>query len=75
MLHCVCLPESGILTWGVRDHASSTNLFLIINYYSFKSSGIVFVVDASDTDRLEECKKALKETEMQPRVAGKPLLM
>lgn len=43
--------------------------------YFFKSFGIVFVVDASDTDRLEECKKALQETEMQPRVAGKPLLM
>ena len=41
----------------------------------FQSYGIVFVVDASDEDRLEECKKILHETEMQPRVAGKPLLM
>lgn len=41
----------------------------------FQSSGIVFVVDASDADRLEECKKVLHETEKQPRVAGKPLLM
>ena len=46
-----------------------------ICYFFFKSFGIVFVVDASDTDRLEECKKALYETEMQPRVAGKPLLV
>ncbi|XP_078375148.1 uncharacterized protein LOC144658578 isoform X2 [Oculina patagonica] len=44
------------------------------NYYA-ESFGIVFVVDASDTDRLEECKKALHETVMQPRVAGKPLLI
>ena len=48
-----------------------------INRYKFYSAayGIVFVVDASDEDRLEECKKILHETEMQPRVAGKPLLM
>lgn len=44
------------------------------NYYA-ESFGIVFVVDASDTARLEECKRALHETEMQPRVAGKPLLI
>ncbi|CAH3146623.1 unnamed protein product [Porites lobata] len=44
------------------------------NYYA-ESYGIVFVVDASDEDRLEECKKILHETEMQPRVAGKPLLI
>ena len=48
---------------------------LILSTIFFKSFGIVFVVDASDIDRLEECKKALQETEMQPRVAGKPLLM
>ena len=47
----------------------------LILFIIFKSFGIVFVVDASDTDRLEECKKALHETEMQPRVAGKPLLV
>lgn len=44
------------------------------NYYA-ESYGIVFVVDASDTTRLEESKKVLYETEMQPRVAGKPLLI
>lgn len=44
------------------------------NYYA-DSHGIVFVVDASDEHRLEECKKILYETEMQPRVAGKPLLI
>lgn len=44
------------------------------NYYA-ESYGIVFVIDASDTTRLEESKKALYETEMQPRVAGKPLLV
>lgn len=44
------------------------------NYYA-ESYGIVFVVDASDATRLEESKKALYETEMQPRVAGKPLLV
>lgn len=37
--------------------------------------GIVFVVDASDADRLEESKKILHETEAQPRVSGKPLLI
>lgn len=33
------------------------------------------MIDASDTTRLEESKKALYETEMQPCVAGKPLLV
>ena len=72
MLQGVCLPGSGILTWvSGKVHHQPT---YFVNYF-LKSFGIVFVVDASDTDRLEECKKALQETEMQPRVAGKPLLM
>ena len=57
---------------AVGISGSSTNLFYLL---SSKSFGIVFVVDASDTDRLEECKRALHEAEMQPRVAGKPLLV
>lgn len=44
------------------------------NYYA-ESFGLVFVVDASDTDRLEDSKKILYETEMHPSVAGKPLLV
>lgn len=44
-------------------------------FFVFQSYGIVFVVDASDENRLEECKRILHETEKQPRVAGKPLLM
>jgi len=66
------LLGSGIHTRVSRDSGSPTNLFYL---FFFKSFGIVFVVDASDTNRLEESKKILHETEMQPRVAGKPLLM
>lgn len=74
MLQDVCLPGSKILTSvGVSGMVCHQPTYF--SNYFFKSFGIVFVVDASDTDRLEECKKALQETEMQPRVAGKPLLM
>nr|XP_006633093.1 PREDICTED: ADP-ribosylation factor-like protein 13A [Lepisosteus oculatus] len=52
-------PE-GRGTW--RDHYS-------------KAHGIVFVVDSSDAQRLQEARDLLAHLLMHPRVAGKPLLV
>ena len=37
--------------------------------------GVVFVVDASDVNRLEESRKVLHEVKSNLKVSGKPLLV
>ncbi|XP_043928092.1 ADP-ribosylation factor-like protein 13B isoform X2 [Protopterus annectens] len=44
------------------------------NYYA-ESYGIVFVVDSSDPERLEEAKETVTEVLRHPKIAGKPVLV
>ncbi|GBN11418.1 ADP-ribosylation factor-like protein 13B [Araneus ventricosus] len=37
--------------------------------------GLIFVVDASDSQRLEECKKEIQSVLTHDKIAGKPMLM
>ncbi|KAM5146023.1 ADP-ribosylation factor-like protein 13B isoform 2-T2 [Mantella aurantiaca] len=44
------------------------------NYYA-ESYGVVFVIDSSDVDRMEETKETVSEVLRHPRIAGKPVLV
>uniref|UniRef100_A0A8C9U454 ADP-ribosylation factor-like 13b n=2 Tax=Scleropages formosus TaxID=113540 RepID=A0A8C9U454_SCLFO len=44
------------------------------NYYS-ESYGVVFVVDSSDVQRIQEIKDTMAEVLGHPRIAGKPVLV
>uniref|UniRef100_A0A8D3BR05 ADP-ribosylation factor-like protein 13B n=1 Tax=Scophthalmus maximus TaxID=52904 RepID=A0A8D3BR05_SCOMX len=44
------------------------------NYYS-ESHGVVFVVDSSDIQRIQETREALAEVLQHPRMSGKPVLV
>ncbi|XP_064167954.1 ADP-ribosylation factor-like protein 13B isoform X2 [Anguilla rostrata] len=44
------------------------------NYYS-ESYGVVFVVDSSDVQRIQETKDIMAEVLRHPRIAGKPVLV
>ncbi|XP_033867995.3 ADP-ribosylation factor-like protein 13B isoform X2 [Acipenser ruthenus] len=44
------------------------------NYYS-ESYGVIFVVDSSDVERLEETKETMSEVLRHPRISGKPVLV
>ncbi|MBN3326097.1 AR13B protein, partial [Atractosteus spatula] len=44
------------------------------NYYS-ESYGVVFVVDSSDVERIEETKETMAEVLRHPRITGKPVLV
>ncbi|KAM4699339.1 ADP-ribosylation factor-like protein 13B isoform 1-T2 [Discoglossus pictus] len=44
------------------------------NYYA-ESYGVVFVVDSSDLDRMEETKETMAEVLRHPRISGKPVLI
>ncbi|XP_055061194.1 ADP-ribosylation factor-like protein 13B isoform X5 [Misgurnus anguillicaudatus] len=44
------------------------------NYYS-ESYGVVFVVDSSDVQRIQETRDTIAEVLRHPRIAGKPVLV
>ncbi|XP_067896704.1 ADP-ribosylation factor-like protein 13B isoform X2 [Heterodontus francisci] len=44
------------------------------NYYA-ESFGVIFVVDSSDVDRIEEAKDIVAEVIRHPRISGKPVLV
>ncbi|XP_029303808.1 LOW QUALITY PROTEIN: ADP-ribosylation factor-like protein 13B [Cottoperca gobio] len=44
------------------------------NYYS-ESHGVVFVVDSSDIQRIQELRETMTEVLQHPRIAGKPVLV
>lgn len=44
------------------------------NYYS-ESHGVVFVVDSSDIQRIQETRETMAEVLQHPRIAGKPVLV
>ncbi|XP_047658951.1 ADP-ribosylation factor-like protein 13B isoform X2 [Tachysurus fulvidraco] len=44
------------------------------NYYS-ESYGVVFVVDSSDVQRIQETRETMAEVLRHPRIAGKPVLV
>uniref|UniRef100_A0A1A7WJT1 ADP-ribosylation factor-like 13b n=1 Tax=Iconisemion striatum TaxID=60296 RepID=A0A1A7WJT1_9TELE len=44
------------------------------NYYS-ESYGVVFVVDSSDVQRIQETRETMAEVLQHPRIAGKPVLV
>ncbi|XP_059824192.1 ADP-ribosylation factor-like protein 13B isoform X2 [Hypanus sabinus] len=44
------------------------------NYYA-ESFGVIFVVDSSDVNRMEEVKKTVAEVIRHPRISGKPVLV
>ncbi|NXU64269.1 AR13B protein, partial [Horornis vulcanius] len=43
------------------------------NYYA-ESYGVIFVVDSSDIERMEETKQAMIEVLKSPKISGKPVL-
>ncbi|KAG8136678.1 hypothetical protein E2320_005238, partial [Naja naja] len=43
------------------------------NYYA-ESYGVVFVVDSSDVERMEETKETISEVLRHPKISGKPVL-
>ncbi|XP_069061026.1 ADP-ribosylation factor-like protein 13B isoform X1 [Pleurodeles waltl] len=44
------------------------------NYYA-ESFGVIFVVDSSDLERMEETKETMTEVLRHPRICGKPVLV
>uniref|UniRef100_A0A8C5LRG0 ARF like GTPase 13B n=1 Tax=Leptobrachium leishanense TaxID=445787 RepID=A0A8C5LRG0_9ANUR len=44
------------------------------NYYA-ESYGVVFVIDSSDVERMEETKETITEVLRHPRISGKPVLV
>ncbi|XP_007572533.1 ADP-ribosylation factor-like protein 13B isoform X4 [Poecilia formosa] len=44
------------------------------NYYS-ESHGVVFVVDSSDVQRIQETRETMAQVLQHPRIAGKPVLV
>ncbi|XP_075764975.1 ADP-ribosylation factor-like protein 13B isoform X3 [Pelodiscus sinensis] len=44
------------------------------NYYA-EAYGIIFVVDSSDTERMEETRETMTEVLRHPRISGKPMLV
>ncbi|NXD24823.1 AR13B protein, partial [Spelaeornis formosus] len=44
------------------------------NYYA-ESYGVIFVVDSSDIERMEETKQAMMEVLKSPKISGKPVLV
>ncbi|NXP97949.1 AR13B protein, partial [Vidua macroura] len=44
------------------------------NYYA-ESYGVIFVVDSSDIERMEETKQAMIEVLKSPKISGKPVLV
>ncbi|XP_054829593.1 ADP-ribosylation factor-like protein 13B isoform X2 [Eublepharis macularius] len=44
------------------------------NYYA-ESYGVIFVVDSSDLDRMEETKETMSELLKHPKISGKPVLV
>ncbi|NWQ66570.1 AR13B protein, partial [Neopipo cinnamomea] len=44
------------------------------NYYA-ESYGVIFVVDSSDVERMEETKQAMIEVLNSPKISGKPVLV
>ncbi|XP_072304786.1 ADP-ribosylation factor-like protein 13B isoform X2 [Eucyclogobius newberryi] len=44
------------------------------NYYS-ESHGVVFVVDSTDVQRIQETRETMAEVLQHPRIAGKPVLV
>ncbi|XP_028998165.1 ADP-ribosylation factor-like protein 13B isoform X2 [Betta splendens] len=44
------------------------------NYYS-ESHGVVFVVDSSDVQRIQETRETMAEVLQHPRISGKPVLV
>ncbi|XP_053312891.1 ADP-ribosylation factor-like protein 13B isoform X2 [Spea bombifrons] len=44
------------------------------NYYA-ESYGVVFVIDSSDVERMEETKETMTEVLRHPRISGKPVLV
>ena len=44
------------------------------NYFA-EVFGIIFVVDASDINRIEECSNVLHDLIKHPQVSGKPILL
>lgn len=44
------------------------------NYYA-ESYGVIFVVDSSDIERMEETKQAMMEVLKNPKISGKPVLV
>ncbi|KAM6223302.1 ADP-ribosylation factor-like protein 13B isoform 2-T2 [Rhynchocyon petersi] len=44
------------------------------NYYA-ESYGVIFVVDSSDEERMEETKETMSEVLRHPRISGKPILV
>uniref|UniRef100_UPI00398F622A ADP-ribosylation factor-like protein 13B isoform X2 n=1 Tax=Pristiophorus japonicus TaxID=55135 RepID=UPI00398F622A len=44
------------------------------NYYA-EAFGVIFVVDSSDVDRIEEAKDIVAEVIRHPRISGKPVLV
>ncbi|XP_029434841.1 ADP-ribosylation factor-like protein 13B isoform X3 [Rhinatrema bivittatum] len=44
------------------------------NYYA-ESFGVIFVVDSSDAERMEETKETMTEVLRHPKISGKPVLV
>lgn len=43
--------------------------------YLFEIYGLIYVVDSSETERMDECRKVLQDLLENPKVSGKPVLL
>ena len=43
--------------------------------YLFEIYGLVYVVDSSEVERMDECREVLADLLEHPKVAGKPILL
>uniref|UniRef100_A0A8C6TT18 ADP-ribosylation factor-like 13b n=1 Tax=Neogobius melanostomus TaxID=47308 RepID=A0A8C6TT18_9GOBI len=79
-----CSPHSGILQSGHEAGKVRGDYFdlgggkrirgIWKNYYS-ESHGVVFVVDSTDVQRIQETRETMAEVLQHPRISGKPVLV
>ncbi|XP_055946284.1 ADP-ribosylation factor-like protein 13B [Argiope bruennichi] len=67
--------KHGKYTVTIYDLGGGPKIRGIWKKYYALVHGLIFVVDASDSQRLEECKKEIQSVLTHDKIAGKPMLM
>lgn len=60
---------------AIHDLGGGKNIRKIWQNYFAEAYGVIYVVDASDAVRVEECRDTLHDILKHPKISGKPLLI
>ncbi|XP_035269649.1 ADP-ribosylation factor-like protein 13B isoform X2 [Anguilla anguilla] len=67
--------KKGQVDLSIFDLGGTESIRDIWRHYFSESHGVIFVVDSSDVQRMQETRKVLAKVLGHPRVAGKPVLL